>query len=189
MIEREYEYRLKAGRVETRAILYGAGALFMAYMAITNDRALELFVIPLSKDAATRSYWIFAGLAAIMCVVDAINVSRRSGLRQRIAFDKDSLLVPKSNWSEEEQRIPYDSIVDLKPFNEPDSLVVIRHKGGEFTLRMDMLADERVYAEVVQNLASRVQSARGEAVAGAKPQAKPSGLDELPGATASQSAS
>jgi hypothetical protein len=162
MIEREYEYRLKAGRVQTRALLYGAGALFMAYMAVTNDRGLELFVIPLSRTNATIAYWVFAALAALFAVIDMVNVERRERLRQRIALTTDALVVPRSPWTEEEERIPYDSILGIKPFNGPDSVVVIRHKGGEFTLKLDMLPDERAYAEIVQNLASLVAVAKGQ---------------------------
>jgi hypothetical protein len=161
MIEREYEYRLKAGRVQTRALLYGAFGLFMAYMAVTNDRGLELFVIPLSKSSATIAYWVFAGLAALFCAIDLVNVERRAALRQRVALAKDGLIVPKSLWSEEEIQIPYQSIRDLKSFNEPDSLVVVRHQGGEFTLRLDMLPDERAYSELVETLAALVAIAKG----------------------------
>jgi hypothetical protein len=161
MIEREYEYRLKAGRVETRALLFGAGALFMAYMGLTNDRGLILFVIPLSQANATIAYWVFAGLAACICAVDSINVERRGHLRQRIALTKDGLLVPKSQWTEEEQKIPYESILKLTPFDGPDSLVIIRHQMGEFTLRLDMLPDERAYAEIVGNVSEAARIAQG----------------------------
>src|SRR5947209_6942241 len=114
MIDREYEYRLKAGRVLTRAMLYGAGALGLAYMAINNDRGLVLYIIPLSKEAATIFYGVFAGLAALFCVIDVVNVSRRESLRQRIAFTRDGLMVPKSPWSNEEMLIRYDSLIDMK---------------------------------------------------------------------------
>src|SRR5205814_6717094 len=86
MIEREYEYRLKAGRVEVRAALMAAGALLFTYLALTNDRGLILFIIPLERGAATVAYWAFAGLAALCAAADAVNVVRRADLRQRIAF-------------------------------------------------------------------------------------------------------
>jgi hypothetical protein len=164
MPDREYEYRLKAGRVQTRALLYGVGALFMAYMGLTNDRGLELFVIPLSQSNATIAYWVFAALAALFCVVDFASAERRKSLRQRIVLTNDALLVPKSSWAEEEERIPYASIQDLKSFNEPDSVVVIRHRGGEFVLRLDMLPDERAYGELVETLAAMVSMARNPTV-------------------------
>jgi hypothetical protein len=99
MIEREYEYRLKAGRVQARAALWMAGAIFMTYMAVTNDRGLELFIFALKKDSATIAYWVFAGLCALFAVIDSVNVVRRGELRQRVAFTAEGLLVPKSNWS------------------------------------------------------------------------------------------
>ena len=109
MIEREYEYRLKAGRVLAKATLFGAGALWFASMALTNDRGLILFIIPLSKNGATIFYGAFAGLAALFSAKDAVNVARRASLRQRIAFAKDGLMVPRSLWSREEALIPYES--------------------------------------------------------------------------------
>src|SRR5262249_47902885 len=59
MIERAYEYRLKAGRLEVRATLMAAGALLLTYLALTNDRGLILFIIPLERGAATVAYWVF----------------------------------------------------------------------------------------------------------------------------------
>lgn len=160
MIEREYEYRLKSERTEVKAAIFGAAALGFAYMASSNDRGLILFVIPLSRNAATIAYWVFAGLAALFSVSDIVNVVRRGSLRQRIAFTPEGLLVPRSLWSTEETLIPYDSVLELHEFNEPKSVVVVRHRQGEFTLELDMLPDERAYAEIVHNLASKVQAAK-----------------------------
>ena len=160
MIEREYEYRLKSERTQLKAALFGAAALGFAYMASSNDRGLILFIIPLSRNAATIAYWAFAGLAAIMCVSDVVNVVRRGSLRQRIAFSPEGLLVPRSVWSTDEMLIPYDTVLKLHEFNEPKSVVVVQHRQGEFTLELDMLPDERAYAEIFHNLASRVQAAK-----------------------------
>src|SRR4051794_13436161 len=118
MIEREYEYSLKAGRMLTRSILAGAAAVWMTYLALTNDRGLILFIIPLEKDGATIAYAVVAFLAGLFCIIDGFNVARRASLRQRIAFAEDGLIVPRSVWSTEEQRIPYESIRDLKEFSE-----------------------------------------------------------------------
>ena len=159
MIEREYEYRLKVGRAQARAVLFGAGALLFAYVALTNDRGLILCVIPLAKTGATICYGVFAGLSALVCAYEAVNVAGRASLRQRIAFTEEGLVVPRSSWSAEERLIPYGSILDMKEFTEPDSLVVIRHREGEFPLRLDLLPDERAYAEIVHSLALRIQAA------------------------------
>ena len=160
MIECEYEYRLKAGRVQTRAILFGAGALWFAYMALTNDRGLILCRIPITENGATIFYWVFAGLGALVSACDAAKVARLASLRQRIAFAKEGLMVPRSLRSTEEDLIPYESILDMKEFTEPDNVVLIRHREGEFTLRLDWLPDERAYAEIVHNLAFLVQAAK-----------------------------
>jgi hypothetical protein len=161
MVEREYEYRLKAGRTLVRAILCGAGALWFGYMALNNDRGLILLIIPLSQKGATIFYGVIGGLAAVFAAYDAISVSRRKSLRQRIAFANDGLLVPRSLWSTEEKLIPYESVLDVKEFTEPNSVAIIRHREGEFTLELDLLADERTYAEIVRNLAARVHAAKG----------------------------
>ena len=103
MVERQYEYQLKAGRVQTRAILSGVGGLWFFYLALTNDRGLILYIIPLSQHAATIFYWIFGSLAVLFSVTDTMNVARRGNLRQRIAFTKEGLMVPRSSWSNEEE--------------------------------------------------------------------------------------
>jgi hypothetical protein len=172
MVEREYEYQLKAGRVLVRAVLYGFGALWFAYMALTNDRGLNLYCIPLNQNRATIFYGVFAGLAALFAAYDAANAARRGSLRQRIAFTRDGLSVPRSSDSTEEKQIPYESVLDLKQISEPDNVTVIRHRGGEFTLRLDMLSDERAYAEIVQNLALLVHAAKAE-VGGQPPEPPP----------------
>src|SRR2546421_12408514 len=99
MVEREFEYRLKAGRTAAWAVLTGAGALWFAYSGLTNDRGLILFVIPLSQNAATVFYWVIAALAGLFAASAAVNVAGRAELRQRIAFTPDGLLVPKSKWA------------------------------------------------------------------------------------------
>lgn len=163
MIEREYKYRLKAGRVMTRALLVGAGGVWFAYMALTNDRALTLWIIPLTRNGATIFYAIFAALAIAGSAAEAVHVQRTGSLRQRIAFATDGMMVPRSAWTEEEMLIPYDTIVDLKESTEPIHAVVIRHRDGEFSLQLDMLPDERAFAEIVRELAVRVREARAGA--------------------------
>lgn len=180
MIDRQYEYRLKAGRVLIRAILWGIGAVWFASMALNNDRGLVLYIIPLSQSGATIFYASFAGLAALFCAVDAVNVARRESLVQRIAFSADGLIVPKSSFSTEETVIPYASVVGFEQFTEPDALVVIRHSAGEFSLRLDLLPDERAYAQIVTELARRVQAARAESV-GHTQEEKPPKPEEAPG--------
>ncbi len=163
MVDREYEYQLKAGRIMMRALLYGAGAIFFAYMAMTNDQGLILFVIPLSTSNATGFYGFAAVLAAFFSVFDAVNAERRGKLRQRIAFTEDGLLVPLSKWSTEEVCIPYESIVKLEEIKDPNSFVLIEHENGVFSLRLDMLPNERAYGEVFQYLSLLHQAAKSGA--------------------------
>jgi hypothetical protein len=157
---REYEYQLKVGRTQTRAAVWGAAAIGFAWMALTNGRGLVLFIIPLSEHQATIFYGLFAGLAAMLAVIDTVNVVRRGSLRQRIAFADTGMIVPKSPWTAEEMTIAYADVIDITSFNEPDSVVVLRHRDGEFTLRLDLLPDERAYGEIVQQLTIRIQMAK-----------------------------
>jgi hypothetical protein len=41
-----------------------------------------------------------------------------------------------------------------------DDVTIIRHPGGEYTLRLDLLPSERDYAEILRNLAARVEAAK-----------------------------
>lgn len=163
MIGREYEYRLKADRVMVRAFLFAAGAVGLGYMAATNDRALILFCLPLSQKNATIAYAVFAAISAIIAASDFVNASRRGSLVQRIAFKPEGLIVPASKWTTEETVIPYTSIRKMQTFNEPETAVVISHEGGEMSIYMNMLADERAFSEVVNGLAEAVTAAHGGA--------------------------
>ena len=162
LVEREYEYRLKEGRLLVKAILYGIGFLWLAGMALTNDRALLLFNFPLSENTATLVYAAGAALAAIFCVHDGAHVALRGKLRQRIAFTADGLLVPVSDWSREERLIRFGDVVKWQEITTPDTLFLIEHRRGAFTIRLDLLPDERAYAEVIRDLTSRVQSAQAK---------------------------
>ena len=51
-------------------------------------------------------------------------------------------------------------MTDLKEFTEPDHVMMIRHREGDFELRLDMLSDERAYAEIVGTVAQRVQMSK-----------------------------
>lgn len=78
-------------------------------------------------------------------------------------------MVPKSSMSLEEELIAYGSVLDIKEFTEPNNVAVIRHRQGEFTLQLDLLPDERAYAEIVHDLTLQVQAVKA---GGAMPPAK-----------------
>jgi hypothetical protein len=160
MIQREFPYQLKSERVMIRAALFGAGAIGLTWLALTNDRGLILFVVPLSQSGATIAYGVGAALAALICVADGIKVHRLSSLQQRIVLTDEGVLVPASRYSGESKLLLYQDLTDLKEFTEPDHVMMVRHKGGDFELRMDMLSDERAYAEIVRTLAQRIELCR-----------------------------
>jgi hypothetical protein len=160
MIQREFPYQLKSDRLLMRAALFGAGAVFLAWLALTNDRGLILFVIPLSRNGATISYAVGAGLGALMCVADIAKVIRRGSLEQKIVLTDEGLLVPATPYSSESKLIRYDDLTDLKEFTEPDHVMMVRHKAGDFELRLDMLSDERAYAEIIGTLSQRIELSR-----------------------------
>jgi hypothetical protein len=160
MIPREFPYQLKSDRLLMRAALFGAGAAFLAWLALTNDRGLILFVIPLSRNGATISYAVGAGLGALMCVADVAKVIRRGSLEQKIVLTDEGLLVPATTYSSESKLIRYEDLTDLKEFTEPDHVMMVRHKAGDFELRLDMLSDERAYAEIVGTLSRRIELSR-----------------------------
>jgi hypothetical protein len=160
MIPREFPYQLKSDRLFMRAALFGAGAVFLAWLALTNDRGLILFVIPLSRNGATISYAVGAGLGALMCVADIAKVIRRGSLEQKIVLTDEGLLVPATAYSSESKLIRYEDLTDLKEFTEPDHVMMVRHKAGDFEVRLDMLSDERAYAEIVGTLSRRIELSR-----------------------------
>jgi hypothetical protein len=160
MTHREFAYQLKSERILIRAALFGAGAIGLTWLALTNDRGLILFVIPLSQSGATISYAVGAGLGALMCVTDVARVVRRGSLEQKIVLTDEGLLVPATPYSSEAKLIRYGDLTDLKEFTEPDHVMMIRHQGGDFELRMDMLSDERSYSEIVRTLAQQIELSR-----------------------------
>jgi hypothetical protein len=182
MIERESEYRLKPARVQARALLYGACALFMAFMGLTNDRGLILLVFRFSPVNATIFYWVTAALAAAFCIGDVYSANRGGALRQRVALTREGLVLPKSQWTEEEHTVPYEHIVKLTTFDDPDGLVIIRHlAGGELILRLDMFSDERAFGEFVQGLSAAVAAAQENAERGGGQDATSSGGESCRG--------
>jgi hypothetical protein len=174
MIEHEYEYHLKVDRAQARAVLYGLGAAFLGYLAVTNERGLVLIshAVSLEKGGARIVFGILAGVCALAAAWEGTNVALRASLRQRIALTRKGLIVPSSLWSTREELIRYDSILDMKEFTAPHTIMLIRHGEGVFELRLDMLDDERVYGEIVHNLALLVRTAKA-GVDGPTPGAAP----------------
>ena len=160
MLDHEYQYRVQTDRVILQAVFYGGGAALFAYLALTNDRGLILYVIPLAKDQATVFYGFFAVTCTLISLGQLLKVNRSESLKQRIAFTKDGFLVPRSAWSKDELVIPYENVIDMKEYTEPDVLTEIRYQGGNFKLRLNLLPDERTYSEVVHSLNERVQAAK-----------------------------
>ena len=163
MAGRLYEYRPEAGRLLARAVGFWAAALWLGYMAQRKGGDLVVFVFPVSARAATLVYAASAAASGLLAVRDLANVNRREALRQRVALGDKGLLVPRSEWSTEEDFVPYRGVVAMTEYFRPDHVVNVRHAAGGFTLRPERLPDARAFDELCRDLARAVVEARAEA--------------------------
>jgi rRNA maturation protein Nop10 len=143
-------------------------SVFVGWLALTNDRRLVIYCITLSRENATFFYWVLSIFGIVASVYEMGQLLYCASLRQRIVLSAEGLFVPESAYSSTEKLIPYQSIIEIKTFDDSnpswfsgyDRGVVIRHRSGDDKLKLDMFADESTFLELLQELKSRIERAR-----------------------------
>ena len=156
-VEREYPYRPKWPAIALCALFFGAGAAFMAHMALSNDRGLVINgIIELSSEGARVFYWIIAGLFAAFVLLAAMLVAVRLTSRQRVVLTPEAILVPRGSWSSEDIALPFAEISDLVLVEvQGERFLNIIHEGRKYTLAASLLPSKEDFDAIRRRLEER----------------------------------
>lgn len=149
-IEREYPYQPRTDVATRKILLSSAGFVFSAAMGMFNDRGLIIYCITLSQPSATIFYWCMAAICGIAALSMAIIYQKRTNLKQRIAFTKTAVLLPRAETASEEVTVPYAELIRVvvpREFNQAR----IEHSQGQFTILLDFLPTN-AFVEIVNRL-------------------------------------
>lgn len=172
-IERQYEYKPKLSTIVLGALFFGLCAAVLGAKANANNRGVTINgLIELDADGATTFYWVLAALSAGFVAASGALLVMRIGNPQRVALTRDSLLVPRSRWSKEEQGIDYR---DIDGFSTSEvngqRFLTIHHSTGKVNLAASMLPAKEDLDEIRKELMARIEMAR-KAPAKRRPKAK-----------------
>jgi hypothetical protein len=149
-IEQEYRYQPRWTTIIFCGLFFGAGAAFMAYLAIMEDRRVIVL-------------WTVAGLCAGFVLLAAVLAAVRLLLRQRIVITGQALIVPAGRLTRAERAIPYAAIRDLSlTAVGRERFLAIAHEGGKLTLAASLLPHNEDFDTVCGIIAERVAASRQE---------------------------
>jgi hypothetical protein len=154
MSERVFHYRPRWSAIIWGALFFGAAAAWFCVKALHNDRGLILNgIIRLSPANATIFYWVMSGLGAGFVVAAVLLVGVRLMNPQRIMLTDDSLTLPRSRWSSQEQHILLREIGGVQLTEVyGQRFAYILHPGGKATIAASMLPNDADFDELLQAL-------------------------------------
>jgi hypothetical protein len=156
---RVYPYRPRQS-VLRRFWLTAAAAIFMAVMALTNDRGrgLVLYCLPMSKPTATIFYACLAGIFGVAATVMGIRYQLHSKAKRRVVLTESEITIPRGARSEEEVVVPFQQISRVV-VQEEMKYARIEYGGCQFTLALDYLEPNQ-FLEIVDCLAKHCPIAK-----------------------------
>jgi hypothetical protein len=147
---RIYPYQPRPA-VLRRVLLTAAGAIFMAVMALTNDRGLVVYCLPMSRPAATIFYACLAGILGVAATIMGTRHQLHSTANRRIVLTESAITLPRTARSEEEAVVPFRDISRVVVSGEM-KYARIEYAGRHFTLELEYLEPNQ-FLEIVDYLA------------------------------------
>jgi hypothetical protein len=141
--ERSYTfaYRPHAGMLVLAVLFFGAGALFMRHLAVTNDRGLVINgIITLGVGGAKIFYWSLAGVCAAFVVAGIFFGIPQIFIPRNVILEPDAITVPGWGLSKKHYRIPWKEIeAVVRSSHQKYVFVRIIHGGRKYAINSGML--------------------------------------------------
>jgi hypothetical protein len=159
-IEYEFEYKPDWIRILFPGFFFTACVIGLGHEASTNDRGLILDEsIHLSPVGATIFYWVLCAVSGSFVLVSASQLIRRLALDQRIAFTRNSIIVPGSRWSFTEHTVSFSKIqaMRIEQFSGQRVLYFTDLNGRELNITSSLLPRKEAFAIVCALLQQGMQ--------------------------------
>ena len=155
-MERQYEYKPKVTRVLFGVAFFIGIILFLCFMQRGK-----------APGPAAIFDWLRVGLIAVLFIYGVAFAIWRLSNGHRIVITRDSILIPRSDWSREELKVPFRDIVELTSYRaRGDWFLNIIYDRGKFQLHGAMLPSEEVFAEIYEFLYLGYEASHAESTAG-----------------------
>lgn len=153
-----HPYRPKPWAMVGGCAFFGAGALFMAHTALTNDRGLVINgLIRLAPNEAAIFYWGVAIVSAAFVVValPALAVGLLS--TQRVTLTDSEISAPKFAFSRTPVVVRLADVLRLSMQEvHRQRFLIIHHAHGKLTITESCMPNRMAFEELCSAMASRV---------------------------------
>lgn len=154
-----FTYKAKPAPVIGAILFFGLGGWFMNETAKTNQRGLIIeHLIHLSPEQATLFYHGIA-LLSLGFVLLALFVIPQLFIHRELVLEHDAAILPVGFFSKRQQRIPLDSIHDVRitTVRKKYTFVTIYHDAGKTKINGSMLPNAGDIDLVLRWLAERIR--------------------------------
>lgn len=152
-----YPYRPKTRMMFRGFFFFGAGAVILAFSALTNKKGLVINgIIHLDPQGATTFNWFMAAVCAVFAALAFMLILFGLFSNQFLSLSETELSAPKWLLSPANTIVPFSSIqrLELKSVGKQHFLKV-HHTDGELTITAANLPDAAAFEDVCMLLAER----------------------------------
>ncbi len=145
----EYSYKINIRKMGLLIPVIAGLAVFIAHLAMTNDRGLILFhAIHLGVENASIFYWGLSavlGLAAGACLV-AVITQLNAGDATVLRVADDGFTIPTGFFEKRMEFVRYSDVTKLTMMSvNGQNYLVIRHVDGKISLQQQCLPDRESF--------------------------------------------
>lgn len=152
----EYPYRPRPGVMLIACLAFAACAVWLGWVAYTNDRGLILNgIFEFETGGATIFYWSIAGLSALMAILGFARTLIGLFSNQHLQISRSQLSAPQSMFSASNTVIPFSSItgVQLQTVRS-QRFLRIQHQKGKLTIAAINLPDATAFDTICARIAA-----------------------------------
>ena len=157
-----YDYKPKLWIMLLVVAFFGACALIIGNVALTNDRGLSINrIFNLSQGSATAVYWALALVSVGFVVAGVLGLVKSIGKPKQIVLDDTTLHAPKSAISATVISIPYTEIVGVSDqVIQKQVFLAVTGRNAKVTIAQSALSSKDQFAEMREALIARVTAAQ-----------------------------
>ncbi len=154
-----FSYKTGWGTILGGSLFFGAGALFMAYLAISNDKGLNINgIFTIGPTGASVFYWIIAALGAGFVVACFMLAIIRIANPTVIELCQNELLLPTGRFHKQVTRIAYSDIQGISEVCvSGQTFLYVTASGIRYTVVASLFSSKNNYNAVKEFLLSLIK--------------------------------
>jgi hypothetical protein len=156
----EYPYKAKPLMMLAGILFFGCCAVWMGYVALTNDRGLILNrIFTFSSEGATIFYWCIAVVAALFVVFAIIALIAGLTKPMTIRLTATELSAPKHGFAKKPTVIPLRDIKDIGIQTvQKQRFMNIYFRNGKLSIAQSMLPSAEAFEKLHNRLVGKIKT-------------------------------